>query len=142
MPAEADLEGQFVVASNEAKNAFGDGRCFVEKYVEKPRHIEVQCLGDGSGNVIHLWDRDCSVQRRHQKVVEIAPSIGLPDSTRQALLNDAVRLLSHAKYRNAGTVEFLVDRSGNHYFMEGLFLCIDKFLIILRRFFNHMYPFR
>ncbi len=118
VPSEEDLEGQFIVASNEAKNAFGDGRCFIEKYVEKPRHIEVQCLGDGTGNVVHIWDRDCSVQRRHQKVVETAPAMDLPPDTRQAMLDDAVRLLSCAKYRNAGTVEFLVDKSGNHYFME------------------------
>jgi pyruvate carboxylase len=118
VPSEEDLEGQFIVASNEAKNAFGDGRCFIEKYVDKPRHIEVQCLGDGKGNVVHIWDRDCSVQRRHQKVVETAPAMGLSPTTRQAMLDDAVRLLAGAKYRNAGTVEFLVDKSGNHYFME------------------------
>lgn len=115
---ENDLKSQFMIASNEAKNAFGDGRCFVEKYVSSPRHIEVQCLGDGTGNVIHIWDRDCSVQRRHQKVIEIAPAASLPPSTREAILQDAVRLLSAAKYRNAGTVEFLVDREGKHYFME------------------------
>jgi pyruvate carboxylase len=108
----------FTQASNEALKAFGDGRCFVEKYVECPRHIEVQCLGDGTGNVIHLWDRDCSVQRRHQKVIETAPAQDLPDETRNAILNDAVRLLAGANYRNAGTVEFLVDKSGQHYFME------------------------
>ena len=113
-----ELHAKFSEASNEAINAFGDGRCFVEKYLEHTRHIEVQCLGDGLGNVVHLWDRDCSVQRRHQKVVEVAPAEGVPPNTRQAILNDAVRLLSSAKYRNAGTVEFLVDRYGNHYFME------------------------
>ena len=118
VPSEDDLEGQFILASNEAKNAFGDGRCFVEKYVDKPRHIEVQCLGDGTGDVIHIWDRDCSVQRRHQKVIETAPAMDLPPVTRQAMLDDAVRLLSSANYRNAGTVEFLVDKDGNHYFME------------------------
>ena len=115
---EPELEAMFAQASNEALTAFGDGRCFVEKYVEKPRHIEVQCLGDGTGNVVHLWDRDCSVQRRHQKVVETAPALGLKEETRQAMLDDSVRLLSGAKYRNAGTVEFLVDKYGNHYFME------------------------
>jgi pyruvate carboxylase len=108
----------FEQASSEAASAFGDGRCFVEKYVEKPRHIEVQCLGDGTGQVVHLWDRDCSVQRRHQKVIELAPAEGLPAETRAAVLDDAVRLLSAAKYRNAGTVEFLVDKNGRHYFME------------------------
>ena len=118
VPTAADLEAQFAQASNEAATAFGDGRCFVEKYVEKPRHIEVQCLGDGTGAVVHLWDRDCSVQRRHQKVVEIAPAEGLPEATRSQILSDAVNILSHAKYRNAGTVEFLVDKNGKHYFME------------------------
>jgi pyruvate carboxylase len=118
VPNEDDLEGQFILASNEAKSAFGDGRCFVEKFVDQPRHIEVQCLGDGTGNVVHIWDRDCSVQRRHQKVVETAPAMDLPPETRQAMLNDAVRLLSLSKYRNAGTVEFLVDKQGHHYFME------------------------
>jgi len=118
IPSKQDLEGQFILASNEAKNAFGDGRCFVEKYVPNPRHIEVQCLGDGTGDVIHIWDRDCSVQRRHQKVVETAPAMDLDPVTRQAMLDDAVRLLASAKYRNAGTVEFLVDGDGHHYFME------------------------
>lgn len=116
---EKDLEPMFTQASNEALNAFGDGRCFVEKYVQSPRHIEVQCLGDGTGNVVHLWDRDCSVQRRHQKVVETAPAQGVDPGTRQQILNDAVNLLKSAKYLNAGTVEFLVDKSGQHYFMEG-----------------------
>jgi pyruvate carboxylase len=115
---EDELKSQFIIASNEAKNAFGDGRCFVEKYVQSPRHIEVQCLGDGTGTVIHIWDRDCSVQRRHQKVIEIAPAMDLPPATREGILNDAVRLLSAAKYRNAGTVEFLVDPQGQYYFME------------------------
>ena len=70
VPTANDLDEMFRLASNEALNAFGDGRCFVEKYVEKPRHIEVQCLGDGTGNVIHLYDRDCLVQRRHQKIIK------------------------------------------------------------------------
>lgn len=118
VPSAKDLDALFAQASNEALNAFGDGRCFVEKYVEKPRHIEVQCLGDGTGNVVHLWDRDCSVQRRHQKVVELAPAEGLSPETRRAILEDAVRLLKSAHYRNAGTVEFLVDKDGQHYFME------------------------
>jgi len=118
VPTPADLEGQFKQAANEALNAFGDGRMFVEKYVETPRHIEVQCLGDGTGEVIHLWDRDCSVQRRHQKIIETAPSLGLTDETRNAMLNDACRLLAADNYRAAGTVEFLVDKNGKHYFME------------------------
>lgn len=118
VPTAESLVEMFQQASNEALNAFGDGRCFVEKYVDKPRHVEVQCLGDGTGNVVHLWDRDCSVQRRHQKVIELAPAEGLKPETRQAILDDAVRLLASANYRNAGTVEFLVDKQGKHYFME------------------------
>lgn len=110
VPTADDLEPMFIQASNEALNAFGDGRCFVEKYVEEPRHVEVQCLGDGTGNVIHLWDRDCSVQRRHQKVIEMAPVEGLSDTRRNQILSDAVRMLAGANYRNAGTVEFLVDK--------------------------------
>eukprot|EP00536_Pseudo-nitzschia_multiseries_P013854 jgi/Psemu1/213016/e_gw1.624.52.1 len=118
VPTEADLEPMFTQASNEALTAFGDGRCFIEKYVENPRHIEVQCLGDGTGNVVHLWDRDCSVQRRHQKVVECAPAQDLPEKTRANILSDAVALLESDNYLNAGTVEFLVDKHGQHYFME------------------------
>ena len=109
---DKDLDALFAQASNEALNAFGDGRCFVEKYVEQPRHVEVQCLGDGTGNVVHLWDRDCSVQRRHQKVIELAPASGLPNDVRNQILSDAVRLLKSENYRNAGTVEFLVDKHG------------------------------
>ena len=86
--------------------------------MKDPRHIEVQILGDGHGKAVHLWDRDCSVQRRHQKVVETAPATGLPEATRQAMFDDAVRLCSAAKYKNAGTVEFLVDGEGRHYFIE------------------------
>ena len=118
VPTSADMDSMFRLASNEALNAFGDGRCFVEKYVDRPRHIEVQCLGDGTGNVVHLYDRDCSVQRRHQKVIETAPATGLSRETRENIFRDACRLLAMNKYRNAGTVEFLVDKDGNHYFME------------------------
>ena len=118
VPTEKDLEAMFTQASNEALKAFGDGRCFVEKYVECPRHIEVQCLGDGTGNVVHLYDRDCSVQRRHQKVIETAPAGDLPGNVRQQILDSAVRLLKSANYRNAGTVEFLVDKHGDYFFME------------------------
>jgi pyruvate carboxylase len=118
VPTPDDMDSMFRLASNEALNAFGDGRCFVEKYVDRPRHIEVQCLGDGTGHVVHLYDRDCSVQRRHQKVIETAPATGLSRETRENIFRDACRLLAMNKYRNAGTVEFLVDKDGNHYFME------------------------
>ena len=115
---EEDLKESFERASSEALTAFGDGSVFIERFVYKPRHIEVQIIGDGTGDVVHLWDRDCSVQRRHQKVVETAPAMLLPEKTRSAILADSLRLMSLAKYKNAGTVEFLVDKEGRHYFIE------------------------
>lgn len=113
-----ELEENFHRASSEALAAFGDGTVFIERYVYRPRHIEVQILGDGKGEVVHLYHRDCSVQRRHQKVVETAPAVGLPPATEKAIIDDAVRLTKAAKYKNAGTVEFLVDQEGRHYFIE------------------------
>eukprot|EP00041_Stephanoeca_diplocostata_P007866 m.113187 g.113187 ORF g.113187 m.113187 type:complete len:1208 (+) comp17067_c0_seq1:213-3836(+) len=115
----SDLEASFTGAIREAENAFGNGEVFIEKYLPSPRHIEVQILGDKEGNTIHLYERDCSIQRRHQKVVEMAPSQNLPESVRTALLKDAVTITKHVKYHNAGTVEFLYDgTSGKHYFIE------------------------
>ncbi|CAM9814610.1 unnamed protein product [Ascophyllum nodosum] len=114
----ADLERNVELATSEALAAFGDGSIFIERYVKDPRHIEVQILGDGTGDIVHLYDRDCSVQRRHQKVVETAPAMLLKPETRQAMFDDAVRLCASAKYLNAGTVEFLVDQEGRHYFIE------------------------
>lgn len=108
----------FMRASSEAKAAFGNGTVFIERFLDKPKHIEVQLLGDSEGNVVHFFERDCSVQRRHQKVVEIAPAKDLPKSVRDAILKDAVRLAASVKYRNAGTAEFLVDRQNRHYFIE------------------------
>ncbi|XP_030387243.1 pyruvate carboxylase, mitochondrial isoform X2 [Scaptodrosophila lebanonensis] len=108
----------FERASSEAKAAFGNGAMFIEKFIERPRHIEVQLLGDKAGNVVHLYERDCSVQRRHQKVVEIAPAPRLPIETRDKMTEAAVRLAKHVGYENAGTVEFLCDESGNFYFIE------------------------
>nr|CAG4717938.1 unnamed protein product [Naegleria fowleri] len=114
-----DLEEAFQRASSEALNAFGSSAVFIEKYVENPRHIEVQVLADKYGNVVHLYERDCSVQRRHQKVVEIAPAPHLDPQVRQRILNDATRLALHVKYVNAGTFEFLVDSNGkDYYFIE------------------------
>ncbi|MGF1469115.1 MAG: pyruvate carboxylase [Sandaracinaceae bacterium] len=113
-----DLEEAFGRARSEAGAAFGDGTVFLERFVEHPRHIEVQILGDATGAVCHLFERDCSVQRRHQKVVEMAPAQGLADEVRQALWRDAVALAEHVGYVNAGTVEFLVARQGRHYFIE------------------------
>jgi pyruvate carboxylase len=104
------LKDSFERATSEAKSAFGNGTVFVERFLDKPKHIEVQLLGDNQGNVVHLYERDCSVQRRHQKVVEIAPAKDLPVETRDAILADAVRLAQSVRYRNAGTAEFLVDQ--------------------------------
>ncbi len=106
-------------ARSEAKAAFGNGAVFLEKFLERVRHIEVQILGDLSGNVVHLAERDCSVQRRHQKVIEIAPAPNLDGAVRDALFRDSVRLAKKVGYHNAGTVEFLVDsKTGQHYFIE------------------------
>jgi pyruvate carboxylase len=114
-----DLEARFHEATAEAHAAFGNGAVFLERYIRRARHVEVQILGDQHGNIVHLWERDCSVQRRHQKVVEVAPAIGLDDSIRGALCAAAVRLCSHAGYYSAGTVEFLVDNeSGQWFFIE------------------------
>ncbi|KAJ8342280.1 hypothetical protein SKAU_G00322080 [Synaphobranchus kaupii] len=113
-----ELEENYQRAYSEALAAFGNGALFVEKYIEKPRHIEVQILGDKYGNVIHLYERDCSIQRRHQKVVEIAPAAQLDPHLRDRLTADSVNLARKVGYENAGTVEFLVDRHGKHYFIE------------------------
>ncbi|KAK0667351.1 carbamoyl-phosphate synthase L chain, ATP binding domain-containing protein [Cercophora samala] len=115
---ESSLQESFERATSEAKSAFGNGTVFVERFLDKPKHIEVQLLGDNHGNIVHLYERDCSVQRRHQKVVEIAPAKDLPASVRDAILNDAVRLAKSVKYRNAGTAEFLVDQQNRYYFIE------------------------
>lgn len=112
------IEDAFNRAKSEALTAFGNGTCFIERFLDKPKHIEVQLLADNYGNVIHLFERDCSVQRRHQKVVEIAPARNLPKSVRDAILTDAVKLAKSANYRNAGTAEFLVDEQNRHYFIE------------------------
>jgi pyruvate carboxylase len=115
---QGTLKDNFERATSEAKSAFGDGTVFVERFLDKPKHIEVQLLGDNYGNVVHLYERDCSVQRRHQKVVEIAPAKDLPVETRDAILADAVRLAQSVNYRNAGTAEFLVDQNNRYYFIE------------------------
>ncbi|KAJ3493862.1 hypothetical protein NLG97_g4464 [Lecanicillium saksenae] len=112
------LKESFERATSEAKSAFGNGTVFVERFLDKPKHIEVQLLGDNHGNIVHLYERDCSVQRRHQKVVEIAPAKDLPVETRDAILADAVKLAKSVNYRNAGTAEFLVDQQNRYYFIE------------------------
>lgn len=115
---ESELEEAFQRASSEAKAAVGDGRLFVERLVSQARHIEVQVMGDHFGQVVHLYERDCSVQRRHQKVIEVAPATNLDPVIRDRMTADAVRLSRHVGYQNAGTVEFLLDDQGKHYFIE------------------------
>jgi len=115
---EASLATLYTEASREAMTAFGNGSVFVEKYINDPKHIEVQILGDSHGNLVHLFERDCSVQRRFQKVVEVAPAIGLRQETKEALHRHAVAICSSVGYVNAGTVEFLVDSDENIYFIE------------------------
>lgn len=115
---EEDLEKAYQEARNEAKNAFGDETIFIEKFIDEPKHIEVQLLGDQHGNLVHLYERDCSVQRRFQKVVEIAPSFGLKEETKQKLYAYALAIGKAVNYYNAGTVEFLVDKDENIFFIE------------------------
>ena len=105
-------------ARAEAKASFGDDGVYIEKYLDRPRHVEVQILADAHGKVLHLGERDCSMQRRHQKVVEESPSPLLPKDVRKKMVKAAVKLMERAKYQNAGTVEFLVDRDNNFYFIE------------------------
>ena len=114
---EAELARNFSNAQEEAKAAFGNGEMYMEKFLEEPRHVEIQVFGDGEGNVVHYFDRDCSIQRRYQKVLEEATST-LPDEVRGRIAASAVRLAEHIDYRGAGTCEFLVDREGNFYFSE------------------------
>jgi propionyl-CoA carboxylase alpha chain len=108
----------FTSCRNEARNSFGDDRVFIEKYVEEPRHIEIQVLGDSHGNVIYLNERECSIQRRHQKVIEEAPSPFISDKTRKAMGEQAVALAKAVKYQSAGTVEFVVGKDQSFYFLE------------------------
>ncbi|MDD6919890.1 MAG: pyruvate carboxylase [Eubacteriales bacterium] len=113
-----ELIPEFQSAKSEAKKAFGIDDIFIEKYVEKPRHIEVQILGDKHGNLVHLYERDCSIQRRHQKVIEFTPALSITQEQRERICSDAIKIASAVGYRNAGTIEFLVDAQGNHYFIE------------------------
>ena len=113
-----ELEENFNRAWSEAQAAFGNGALFIEKFIEKPRHIEVQIIGDKQGNVVHLYERDCSVQRRHQKIVEIAPAPNLNPKVRENILADAIKIANYVGYENAGTVEFLLNDQGEHFFIE------------------------
>lgn len=115
---EENLIEAFKSAKNEAKKAFGIEDIFIEKFLEKPKHIEVQILGDKHGNIVHLFERDCSIQRRYQKLVEFTPSLSISDKKREEICNDAIKIARAVNYSNAGTVEFLVDKHGNHYFIE------------------------
>ncbi|MCJ8341807.1 MAG: acetyl-CoA carboxylase biotin carboxylase subunit [Cetobacterium sp.] len=113
-----ELETNIVAAQTEADAAFGNPDVYIEKFVENPKHVEVQILGDKYGNVIHLGERNCSIQRRHQKLIEEAPSFGLPENVRKAMGEAAVKLAKAINYDSAGTLEFLVDKDNNFYFME------------------------
>ncbi|MFP4017279.1 MAG: pyruvate carboxylase, partial [Halanaerobiales bacterium] len=115
---EEKLIEEFRSARNEAKKAFGIEDIFIEKYLEAPKHIEVQILGDSRGNIYHLYERDCSIQRRHQKLIEFTPAIALNDEKRAEIAEDALKISRAVNYRSAGTVEFLVDKNGDHYFIE------------------------
>jgi acetyl-CoA carboxylase biotin carboxylase subunit len=114
----AELERAYATASTEAKAAFGDASLYMEKYLARPRHVEIQILADGHGNCIHLGERDCSVQRRHQKLIEEAPSPAVTPELRERMGAAAVKLAREVDYRSAGTVEFLLDEDGSFYFME------------------------
>jgi len=112
------LKSALAQARAEAGAAFGNAGVYIEKYIERPRHIEVQVLADHHGNAVHLWERDCSTQRRHQKLIEESPAPNLPAETRSELCESAVRLIRSAGYTNAGTVEFIVDQDNRFYFIE------------------------
>ncbi len=115
---DAETKVGFVSCRNEAKASFGDDRVFIEKFVEQPRHIEIQVLGDAHGHCVHLWERECSIQRRHQKVIEEAPSSFLDESTRKAMGEQAVALAKAVNYQSAGTVEFVVGKDRSFFFLE------------------------
>jgi propionyl-CoA carboxylase alpha subunit len=115
---DAECADGFARCVSEARASFGDDRVFIEKFIEEPRHIEVQVLGDSHGHIVHLWERECSIQRRHQKVLEEAPSPFLDPATRRAMGEQAVALARAAEYQSAGTVEFMVDAKRNFYFLE------------------------
>jgi acetyl-CoA carboxylase biotin carboxylase subunit len=114
----AELASAFAAASRRAEAAFGEGAVYMERYLERPRHVEVQVFGDGAGQVVHLHERDCSIQRRHQKVVEESPAPNLPARTKEGLTAAAVAGARAIRYANAGTMEFLVDQAGGFYFIE------------------------
>jgi len=116
--SEREMENRFLAASAEAEAAFGDGRLYLEKFIMRPKHIEVQVFGDEYGNATHLYERECSLQRRHQKLLEEAPSPSIDEGKRREVVDYALRLVKEIGYVNAGTVEFLYDEDGNFYFIE------------------------
>jgi acetyl-CoA carboxylase biotin carboxylase subunit len=113
-----EMEKLFLIARKEAEKAFNDPSVFIEKYIENPKHIEFQILGDKKGNIIHLGERECSIQRKHQKLLEEAPSVALDNKLRNTMGKLAVEIARAVKYHSAGTVEFLLDSERNFYFME------------------------
>ena len=115
---KSELESAYRTARSEAQNAFNDSSVYLEKFIEHPRHVEIQILGDQHGNLIYLGERECSLQRRHQKVVEECPSPAVSDDLRRRMGETAVRIGKLAGYTNAGTVEFLLDQQGSFYFLE------------------------
>ena len=115
---DSEAREGFAACRAEAKASFGDDRIFIEKFIEEPRHIEIQVLGDAHGNLVYLWERECSIQRRHQKVIEEAPSPFLDEATRRAMGEQAVALARAVNYQSAGTVEFVVGRDRSFYFLE------------------------
>ena len=115
---EADIVNEYRNARSESLKAFGSDKIFIEKYLEDPKHIEVQVLGDKHGHLVHLFERDCSIQRRHQKVIEFTPALCLTDEQRKSICEDALKIAGAVNYRSAGTVEFLLDKNGDHYFIE------------------------
>lgn len=115
---EEELIPEYKNAKSEAKKAFGIDDMFIEQYIERPKHIEVQILGDKYGNLVHLFERDCSIQRRHQKVIEFTPALSITEEQRQNICADALKIAKAVNYRSAGTVEFLLDKNGKHHFIE------------------------
>ena len=115
---EEELKNAYVVVKQEAKNAFNDDEIYIEKFIQNPRHVEIQILADEHGNIVHLGERDCSIQRNHQKIIEETPSTAIDDKIRDKMGKDAVKVAKIAEYTSCGTVEFLVDKDGTYYFME------------------------
>lgn len=116
--SKEDFEFNFNTAQRESANAFGDDTMYIEKFIENPRHVEIQIMADGHGNVVALGERDCSVQRNHQKLIEESPSPAITDEIRKSMNHDAILAAKAVGYTNAGTVEFILDPKGTYYFME------------------------